>query len=383
MKKTLLASALLAVLATATAQANDTTDELRNTIEKQQQVLNELAARLNQTEQRLEATAAHAESSSAVSNTTIGGYGEMHYNDIGDQQTLDFHRFVLYVGHEFNSKTRLYSELEVEHGFIQGGKGGEVALEQAYIEHDFTETTSAQAGMFLMPVGIINETHEPTTFYGVERNPVEKNIIPTTWREGGVKVSLQLQPGLTVDGAVTSGLNVPTDGGSAYKVRNGRQGLSEANADSLAYTGRIKYTAINGLELAATLHYQSDVTQGLEEVSATLIEAHAIYQMNNFKIKALYASWDIDSDAAKALGRDQQQGFYIEPSYQFNEQIGVFARYNEYDNNAGIHGNTEKRQTNVGVNYWLTDGVVLKADIEKQTGASDSDGFNLGIGYQF
>ena len=41
----------------------------------------------------------------------------------------------------------------------------------------------------LVPVGFLNEVHEPPTFYGVERNPVEKNVIPTTWWEGGIGIS--------------------------------------------------------------------------------------------------------------------------------------------------------------------------------------------------
>ncbi len=36
-----------------------------------------------------------------------------------------------------------------------------------------------------MPMGIINEYHEPTTFNGVERPLIDKYIAPTTWREIG------------------------------------------------------------------------------------------------------------------------------------------------------------------------------------------------------
>ena len=122
-------------------------------------------------------------------NTTIGGYGELHYQNRSveggsHKEEVDFHRFVLFFGHEFTDNLRFFSELELEHSFIKdtddGSSGGEVELEQAYLEYDFNQSASAKAGLFLMPVGIINETHEPNTFYGVERNEVEKNIIPTT-----------------------------------------------------------------------------------------------------------------------------------------------------------------------------------------------------------
>ncbi|WP_350999742.1 porin [Shewanella sp. TB7-MNA-CIBAN-0143] len=391
MKKTLIAATLFSLLASNQAMASDETTELRQIIEQQQKVLKDLEKRLEQTEKRVETTADVVEATaSSKSATTIGGYGELHYNNISNNQTgtdkkeFDFHRFVLFVGHEFNSTTRFFSELEVEHSIAGESQNGEVELEQAYIEHDFNEMLTAKAGLFLMPVGIINETHEPTVFYGVERNPVEKDIIPATWWEGGLNLNIKAAPGLAFDTAVTSGLYL--DESSGYKIRNGRQKVSEAKGEDLAYTGRVKYTAVPGLELAATVQYQSDLTQGtagVDSASATLLTAHAIYSIENFTVKALFAQWDIDGKEAEALGRDKQNGFYIEPSYRINEQFGVFARYNEWDNNAGDSADTKKKQTNVGVNYWLHENVVFKADYENIGGAADSDGFNLGVGYQF
>jgi hypothetical protein len=391
MKKTLIAATLFSLLASNQVMASDETTELRQIIEQQQKVLKDLEKRLEQTEKRVEATADVVEASaSSKSATTIGGYGELHYNNISNNQTgedkkeFDFHRFVLFVGHEFNRSTRFFSELEVEHSIAGESQNGEVELEQAYIEHDFNEMFTGKAGLFLMPVGIINETHEPTAFYGVERNPVEKDIIPATWWEGGINLNIKAAPGLAFDTAITSGLYL--DQSSGYKIRNGRQKVSEAKGEDLAYTGRVKYTAVPGLELAATVQYQSDLTQGTADVdsaAATLLTAHAIYSIEHFTVKALYAQWNIDGKEAEALGRDKQNGFYIEPAYRINEQFGVFARYNEWDNNAGDSADTKKKQTNVGVNYWLHENVVFKADYENIGGAADSDGFNLGVGYQF
>jgi uncharacterized coiled-coil protein SlyX len=386
MKKTLIASALLTTLAQTNAWAATETEELRKVIAEQQAVLKSLEKRLNETEKRLETTADQVEAATASSTqsaTTIGGYGELHYNNIDDEQTIDFHRFVLFASHQFTDKLRFNSELEVEHVIASNNEEhpGEVELEQAYIEYDVSENLTAKAGLFLVPVGIINETHEPPTFYGVERNPVEKNIIPATWWEGGAAINYRVAPGVSLDFAVTSGLNVGED----YKVRGGRQKVAEANADSLAFTSRIKYTAVPGLELAATVQYQQDVTQdkaGVDKASATLVELHGIYQVEQFTVKALYARWDIDGAEAKALGRDEQSGWFIEPSYKINEKVGVFARYAKYDNTAGNSDDTAKDQTNIGINYYLHPNVVLKADWEEH-GDSDKNGFNLGVGYQF
>ena len=390
MKKTLIASALVGLFASNAAIANEETDKLRQVIAEQQKVLESLEKRLDETDHKLNATAEHvevAQEDSVFDNTTIGGYGELHYNNYDDSDAkIDFHRFVLFFGHEFSDSIRFFSEFELEHSLSGDGKPGEVELEQAYVEVDINEEVSSKVGLFLIPVGIINETHEPPTFYGVERNGVEKNIIPATWWEAGLAVNFKPAPGLSIDGAATSGLEVGDD----FKIRNGRQKVAKAKAENLAYTGRINYTAIPGLELAATLQYQTDITQGgsnfeapIDTADATLLEAHAIYQVNDFTVRALYARWDINGDEAKELGRDEQTGWYVEPAYKLNEKIGVFARYAEYDNNAGNSDSTVVKSTSVGVNYYLHENVVLKADYEDLGGSKDSQGFNLGFGYQF
>jgi len=390
MKKTLIASALVGLFsgnAMANGQTvNEETDKLRQIIAEQQKVLKSLEKRLDETDQKLNATAEYIEvaekEESVFSNTSIGGYGELHYNNYENSDAkIDFHRFVLFFGHEFSDSIRFFSEFELEHSIAGDGKAGEVELEQAYVEIDINDATSSKVGLFLIPVGIINETHEPPAFYGVERNGVEKNIIPATWWEAGVAFNYKPTGGLSIDGAATSGLFVGDD----YKIRGGRQKVAKAKAENLAYTGRIKYTAINGLELATTVQYQTDIKQGTasEKADATLLEAHAIYQINNFTVRALYARWDINGDEAKALGRDKQMGWYVEPSYAVNKKIGVFARYAEYDNNAGDSDSTAVESTSVGVNYYLHENVVLKADYENLGGAKDSKGFNLGFGYQF
>ncbi|MBL4765873.1 MAG: porin [Colwellia sp.] len=394
MKKTLIASALIGLFASNAVIANDETEELRKVIAQQQKVLESLEKRLDQTDQKLNATADQVEvtaDAGVFTNTTIGGYGELHYNNYEDSDAkVDFHRFVLFFGHEFSDSVRFFSEFELEHSIAGEGKSGEVELEQAYVEVDINEAVNSKVGLFLIPVGIINETHEPPTFYGVERNGVEKNIIPATWWEAGVAFNYKPAGGVSIDGAVTSGLNATKkndDGSYSFTgIRKGRQKVAKATAENLAYTGRIKYTAIAGLELAATLQYQTDLTQGLGELdtaSATLLETHAIYQIENFTVRALYARWDIDGEEAKASGSDEQTGWYVEPSYKFNEKVGVFARYSEYDNNAGNSASTAVESTSVGVNYYIHENVVIKADYENLGGAKDSKGFNLGFGYQF
>ncbi|MBQ0721457.1 MAG: porin [Gammaproteobacteria bacterium] len=347
------------------------------------------------TEQKIEATAETVESVATASEsyakianwadkTQLGGYAELHYNDKNNSDNeVDAHRFVLFVEHEFTDEVRFFSEVELEHSISGEGQNGEVELEQAYIEWDYANNHSATFGQFLIPVGIMNETHEPDTFYGVERNSVEKNIIPATWWEIGAMLDGELAPGFSYNLAVTSGLESPTSGKDAFLPRKGRQKGSKATAEDLAYTGRLKYSAIAGLELAATLMYQEDITQGMgtDDASALLLETHFAYQTGDFALRALYAMWDIDGDEAEALGRDEQDGWYIEPSYKLTPRLGFFARYSEWDNNAGDSVDTEIEEWDLGLNFWLVENVVFKADWADQKNGEDS--FNLGIGWSF
>ena len=78
--------------------------------------------------------------------------------------------------------------------------------------------------------------------------------------------------------------------------------------------------------------------------------------------------------------------WYVEPSWRFNDQWGVFARYNRWDNQAGSAEDTRYAQWDVGVNYWLHPNVVFKLDYQDQDapqGTAEMDGWNLGVGYMF
>ena len=322
--------------------------------------------------------------------TTIGGYGELHYNNwraregSGKKEEADFHRFILFLGHEFNDRIRFFSELELEHALAGDGQPGEVALEQAYLEFDIGERTRAMAGLLLMPVGLINETHEPPTFYGVERPVVDKYILPSTWTEAGAQLSGELgNQGLSYDLLVTTGLNGGTD------IRGGRQGGAEAQASDLAYTARLKWTGLPGLELAGTVNYQTDMTQDRSDDigSGLLLTAHARYTVNKLTLTGLYAGWDISGNGASSTNTDKQDGYYLEASWRFNPRVGVYTRYSGWDN--GGAGDTAKTMLEGGVNWWPHEQVVIKADVFTQDGGDAVDktrlysGFNLGIGYMF
>jgi predicted porin len=135
------------------------------------------------------------------------------------------------------------------------------------------------------------------------------------------------------------------------------------------------------------MQYQEDITQSLDATagSATLFETHAVIEKGNFGLRALYATWDLDGSGPAASGADEQTGWYIEPSYRINEQFGVFARYNEWDNQAGNSTDTEYQQIDLGVNWWPHQNVVVKVDYQDQDAPAgkEQDGVNVGLGYHF
>ncbi len=397
------ATAIALGLAQPALAAAPSNEELQTMIRNLQAQIIELQAQLNNssnqdTEARLAeqqqqlAALAEQQESASKSATSLGGYGELHYNNLSgeggasDKDEVDLHRFVLFFAHQFSDRLRFNSEIEVEHNVAGEGKNGEVEIEQAYIEYDVNDRLSARGGVFLLPVGILNETHEPPTFYGVERNNVEKNIIPTTWWVGGAGITSKLGDSFTLDLSVHEGMN--TNAGKNYAIRSGRQKTSEAQADDLAATARLKWAAMPGVELAASYQHQSDITQGNDASAgaADLFEAHMIIERGMFGLRALVAHWSLDGSGPESLGADEQSGFYIEPSVRLNESVGLFTRYSFWDNQAGMESiKSEKRQWDIGVNWWLHENVVVKADYQSQDNENDKNqnGINLGVGYMF
>lgn len=392
MKKTTIASSLLVLaLGVNTTEAANATDnqDIKQEIRQLKNQVNEQQSQLEALADALEKRPASGDSTGGewYKKTTIGGYAEHHFNHFkNSDDKIDAHRFVLFVSHEFSDKVSFFSELELEHSLSGEGKPGEMELEQAYIHWQYTHHHALIMGQFLIPVGIMNETHEPDTFYGVERNGVEKNIIPATWWETGAMLQGEIAKGLSYNLALHSGLKVKPAQNSLGSIRSGRQKSAKATAEDWAYTGRLRYRH-RGLDVAATYQYQQDISQGSssENNSATLLSLYADYQLGGFDLRALWASWDIDGKIPAASGQDEQTGYYIEAGYKIMPNLGFFLRLAEYDNQAGDNNASEVEVTTVGANYWLVDNVAIKIDYQ-DVDASPSggkDSINLGIGWSF
>ena len=371
------------------------------TIQALKAELNELKAAVAMQSEVQEASMGRiAKAAKKFEKITLGGYGELHYQDVEkdsgtDSRSMDAHRYVLFFGYDFTDKVRFRSEFELEHGLVadtaDGSNGGEVELEQMYIEMDHTDNLTSRVGVMLIPVGILNENHEPPTFYGVERNEVEKYILPTTWWGGGAQLVYKMNNGVTVEAMVHEGLKVDSDKGY---IRGGRQKSANAVANDWAYTVRATYTGFPGLKASVFYNHQTDATadsgDNLEELD--IMGASAIYGFGDgFEVRALYAQAEFEgADESGSFftdGFDEQQGTFLEVSKRFGN-LGFFV------NSSNVSGEKRSRQYNVmqyGVQWWYpgNSNASLKAnwydkehDNDSDSG-SDADGIHLGVGYVF
>jgi len=350
-------------------------------------------------------------SAQAENTTTIGGYGEIFYNnfknDTAYPATADLRRFVMFLGHRFNEKMSFHSELEIEHGVSSKDDSGEVELEQAYIGYSFNDAANLKAGLFLIPLGLLNENHEPPVFYGVNRNEVETRIIPTTWREGGIGFFGLTDNGFGYDVGITTGFDAGKIDEPAFGVRSGHQELQLAHAADLSVYGSIKYTGQLGLLLGAGVFTGNTSQNGatvaaLRNVAArlTLVEIHARYAAHGFDLQALYAGGRL-GDSAKvtsAIGLAAPKsikGGYVQAAYHAwtkdEMDFAPFIRFEKFDidqQEDGANGIFEDptghdRVTTLGFNFKPANDVVLKADYQHYQKERGISSINLGLGYMF
>ena len=341
---------------------------------------------------------------------SIGGYGEALYQG-GDEDTLDALRSVFYVGHKFSDRILFNSELEFEHATTGEGaeERGEVSVEFAYLDFKPWKSAGIRAGLVLVPMGFLNELHEPPIFHGARRTQTERLIIPTTWREVGAGAFGDVGP-VAFRSYVVAGLDSAGFEGE-QGIREGRQGGAESSAKDMAVTGRLDYTGLAGLTLGASLFFGRS-GQGAEidgvsiEGVVTVFDVHAQYDLRGLQLRGLFARSSI-ADAALINARnglsgdegvgERQYGFYLQAAYDvLNHRHGSwalspFVRYEKLDTQdrvpAGFERDpkSERRILTVGVGVKPIPNVVLKGDYEwtKNRADESNDQLNLAIGYLF
>lgn len=357
----------------------------------------------------------------------IGGYGEVHYNQpvLKKQKelgSLDVHRIVMFLGYNFSKKTRFVSEIEFEYA-------RELWVEQAFLQHRLAKSINLRAGLLLVPMGIINEYHEPTTFNGVERPIIDNRISLSTWREVGVGFSGNLFPvNLKYQLYAVGGLNgydtkAIFNGSSG--LREGKQKGSKAYLSSPALTGKVEFYGIKNLNIGLSGYLgksQSKLFGKLPDdntslrakadssaVGIAMAGADARFQLKGIEIRGqvYYTSisnteeYNIFTRAGTTnndLGKTMV-GYYIETGYNvFNlfssidQELVPFVRYEFYNTHQSVDINTTENQNykntllTCGLTYRLNKKAVIKTDIQFTKSAvanKFSKIINAGIGVMF
>lgn len=329
------------------------------------------------------------------------GYGELHYNSTteeGKNDKMDFHRMVLGWMYHFNDWVVLDTEVDFEHA------ASEMELEYAHLSFLLSDAFNVRMGSMLMPVGYLNEFHEPPLFRSVERPYVQKNVIPTTWQEGGIGIFSSSAPELNYRLYLVGGLDASKFKASSG-IRKGRGRVASAKADDLAVVGRVEYEKIPGLQLGAS-GYLGDAAQGNSELgnaTVSILEGDIRYRWKVFELTALIASIRVDdTDKINALTDEvigeRIFGWYAEAAYHFGrsflpegQDIALFARHEQFDTQERVIASltadpaNDREVTTFGLVYYPVPEVALKVDLENwENGAGSTwHQFNFGVAYMF
>ncbi|HIP31919.1 MAG TPA: hypothetical protein EYG86_04075 [Crocinitomicaceae bacterium] len=353
---------------------------------------------------------------------SIGSYGEAHYNAPIEKGkfkngTADLHRLILYTGYRFNSKLQFFSEMEIEHI-------NEVSIEQAFVNYQFNSTFNFKAGVLLIPMGYVNEFHEPTLFNGVERPSVDKYVIPSTWRELGLGFHGLLKPvSVKYQVFVVNGFK-GFDGSAKFSgksgLRGGRQKAAKAIVRTPSVTGKLTFFGVNGLRLGVSGYYgnsESTLYDGVNRdstiavakadsssVGIGIVAVNLDYSIKNFTIRAegvlasVSNTEQYNTFTSSTLGQ-QIMGYYGELSYKHSlkknqqyPQLIPFVRYENYDTHYKLDRNMVKNNSynrevlTAGIGYQLTAGTIFKFDYQWLKNGSNprpTGLLNIGFGYWF
>ena len=349
-------------------------------------------------------------------STRLWGYGELNYtrptHDASGAQA-DLRRAVIGFSHAFDPDTHVYGELEWEHAVVSAEDSGESEVEQLYVEHQLRPEVAVRAGLALIPLGLLNEHHEPGSYYGVERNFVETLIIPSTWREGGLSLLGSTESGLSWNVGLTTGFDLgkwdpASQDGRESPLGSIHQELQLAKAHDPSIYAAANWQGVPGLSVGGGV-FTGDIGQGQKDFLArdarlVLAEGHVRWQPGPFDVSALYARGTISDTEALNLSfvgnptpvPKSFWGGYVQGAWRAwqrgDSTLAPFLRYERFNTAAsyaalppgpGVPTAETERVWTVGLNYWLTPGVVFKVDYQDFKADTLGDRFNLGVGYQF
>lgn len=331
-----------------------------------------------------------------INGAQIGGYGELHYNTVFDEDgehkksVLDFHRFVLMFSYQWNENWSFVSELELEHAFVQGEFKGELELEQALIDYWHSDYFGFNVGILLAPIGGLNHDHEPPKFLEVERPNYSKYIIPTTWFGAGLSFYGNIFPGLQWRVTAMEGLSA--DGISEKSgIRGARQKAfkTPGSPKYFLYTGTLNYSSM-GFKVGASYSYNRAKGTDVSDAELHLVEGHIRFNGYNFRFASEAAYINYNNAVI-----DASFGYYVNLGYNFaglfntNVEVTPFLSWNDYSPSfdpSPEKVKTHYRELTAGLSFKPQRWVVFKADYTyKMDVVSDSFEhlLNIGTGFMF
>jgi hypothetical protein len=366
---------------------------------------------------------------------SLGSYGEFNYrNAVSDRglnangepanrDEFDMLRLVLYTGYKFTDKWVFNSEIEFEHGST--GKSGSVSVEFATLDYLAHPMLNARAGLVLVPMGFVNEIHEPPFFHGNVRPEVENAILPSTWRAGGAGFFGELLPGLEYRTYVVTGLDAR--GFRSSGIRGGRQNGSFEKAEDFAWVGRLDYSPLDMLTIGGSAYVGNsgqdqrfgNTTDGFTkpDVFTQIYEVHAQLRTHGFESRLLGAWSDIDD--ANELSLDatinpnvnnpdptkldtpvaaQQFGWYGEVAYDVlplildtDQYLAPWFRYSRVDTQDDVPFGFDEDSIRdrdiyeVGISYKPIPEIIFKLDYRNQDPKSGElpDEVRIGAGFVY
>jgi hypothetical protein len=335
---------------------------------------------------------------------SFGGYGEFAYDKPrhGAPARATMERGVLYTGYKFNNRTVFNSELELEGGSTE--RSGSVSIEFAYLDYLIRPEVNIRAGLMLMPVGLINEEHEPTAYFGVLRPSVETNVIPATWADMGVGLFGDVGR-FSYRGYVVTGLD-STGFGSDAVIREGRQAGASALANDWAAVGRIDWHPFEGTMFGGSLYSGSSGQTRDFRARVNLGEVHVESKFRGAALRALWTRGTLGDAArvneANGLTGDKSVGsafggWYVEGGYDLASlmektwSLSPYLRYERLDTQRRVPLGFERDPENdqrigtLGVAFKPVSQTVIKVDYQhlQNRGRTGGHQFNLGLGYIF
>jgi hypothetical protein len=358
----------------------------------------------------------------AKKGLAFGGYGSglvESFTSYRDNDTVtrepnraDLTEAFFYVAYRFDDKLVFNSSLGIEHAVVEDGGNGKAAVEFAYIDYKANKRLGARGGLVLMPIGFLNEQHEPGDYLGARRPEVETRLLPSTWREVGGGVYGDAGPvqwrGYLVTSLDAAGFSPDTG------VAGGRQQGSEAKASDLGWTARVDWWVFKdksfGTLLAGTSAFTGETGQrnpGFPVGRFSLWEMHADYRWKALRARAIWTraiqsgagdiSLAIDPSGITAVG-ERMEGWYMEGGYNVlsfvpstHQELIAFARYEDVDTQERVAPGMSADPANdltvrtMGLQYQPIPPIVIKVEWQNfdEQSHTKADQINLGFGWSF